>query len=374
MDTADGPNPVFTYGTTGVYQGAARLFYTRGPLDAASSIRPDGTITLVLPKSVFPNIQPGQAINVALASVRATVPSIIPSTGGTNETIPDTTEGNSYTLRPANLCLSNVAPLAVLTANVNNGLVPLAVNFSGAGSTDADAIDTIANYTFNFGDGTNDVDNGSNPTISHTFTKPGLYDVKLVVTDSRSKTSSNTAHQLIQVDTPLTGIASRKVHGAAGPFDVALPGTGQAGIECRAPGAGNSHQIIYSFVRNLTAAGTASLAQGTATVGTATIGPALNQVTVNLTNVNNAQHVAIKLDGVHDNAGAILDNVLARIDVLAGDVNASARTDSGDVTLVRNQTVSVPTQTNFRLDVNCSGRIDSGDVTVTRNASITVLP
>ena len=48
--------------------------------------------------------------------------------------------------------------------------------------------------------------------------------------------------------------------------------------------------------------------------------------------------------------------------------------DSGDVTAVRNRTVSIPDQQTFRFDVNASGRIDSGDVTVTRNASVTVLP
>ena len=60
--------------------------------------------------------------------------------------------------------------------------------------------------------------------------------------------------------------------------------------------------------------------------------------------------------------------------VLLGDVNSTGRTDAGDVTQVRNHTVSIPDQQTFRFDVNNSGRIDAGDVTVTRNASVTVLP
>jgi len=60
--------------------------------------------------------------------------------------------------------------------------------------------------------------------------------------------------------------------------------------------------------------------------------------------------------------------------VLLGDVNATARTDAGDVTAVRNKTVSIPDQQTFRFDVNASGRIDAGDVTTTRNATVTVLP
>jgi hypothetical protein len=59
--------------------------------------------------------------------------------------------------------------------------------------------------------------------------------------------------------------------------------------------------------------------------------------------------------------------------VLLGEVNASRRTDAGDVTVVRNNTVSIPDQQTFRYDVNTSGRIDAGDVTVVRNSSVTVL-
>src|SRR5262249_33725391 len=127
-----------------------------------------------------------------LGSVRATAPSAVPGSGGTNETIPDSTGSGSYALRPANLCLPNTPPLAVLTANVSDGPAPLA---------DADSIDTISRYTFNFGDGNDDV-NQTTPTITHTFTDAGEYIVRLVVTDSRGKVSSNTAQFKVDVDRP----------------------------------------------------------------------------------------------------------------------------------------------------------------------------
>ena len=60
--------------------------------------------------------------------------------------------------------------------------------------------------------------------------------------------------------------------------------------------------------------------------------------------------------------------------ILLGDVNSTARTDAGDVTAVRNKTISIPDQSTFRFDVNVSNRIDAGDVTATRNATVTVLP
>lgn len=208
MISADGVAPRFTYGSTGVFQGAARFFSTIGDLHPSSNYNADGTITLVLPKETFRSkavctgtcgpLNPGLGVSLALGSVRFSPPSEVPGSGGTNETIPDTTGAASYQLRPASLCLPNTAPFASLTANVTSGTVPLTVSFNGSGSSDADSIDTIATYTFNFSDGTDDVVQ-TTPTIIHTFNQGGLYDVKLVVTDSRGKLSSNTAHSLIEV-------------------------------------------------------------------------------------------------------------------------------------------------------------------------------
>jgi hypothetical protein len=104
------------------------------------------------------------------------------------------------------------------------------------------------------------------------------------------------------------------------------------------------------------------------------LGPNANQVTVDLSGITNAQHLTVTLNGVQDATGNILNNLIARMDVLLGDVNSSRRTDAGDVTAVRNLTVSIPNQQTFRADVNISGRIDAGDVTATRNATVTVLP
>ncbi len=372
MVTSDGAAPAFTYGTTGVFQGAARLFVTLGNLDAASNVRPDGTITLVLPKSVFAGIQPGAAITVNLGSVRATAPSAVPGTGGTNETIPDTTGGTSYVLRPANLCLPNAAPLASLAANINEGSKPLSVNFDASASSDSDAIDQIATYTFNFGEGGDDVVQ-STPTISHTFTNSGLYDVKLVVTDSRGKVSSNTAHQLIQVSLPLTNIASRKIHGGAGTFDINLPTSGAAGIECRSGGATNDYTIVYTFGTDLSAVDTATVT-GAGTVAARSIGPNPNQYTVNLTGVTNAQHLILTLDGVHDTAGAIFNNIAARMDVLVGDTTADGFGNSGDIAQTKSQSGQTVTASNFREDVTVDGNLNSGDIGLVKSKSGTALP
>jgi PKD repeat protein len=211
MISTDPTNPRFTLGSTGVPQNAARFFTTIADLPTgpnASNYKADGTITLVLPKELLRSkalcaaecapLSTNQAINITLGSVRFSPPSEIPGTGGTNETIPDTTGAASYQLRPASLCLPNTAPLARLSQDVTSGPVELTVHFDASDSSDPDTIDSIASYTFNFGDGNDDVVQTS-PTISHTFTKPGLYAVRLVVTDSRGKVSSNTDLKFVEV-------------------------------------------------------------------------------------------------------------------------------------------------------------------------------
>lgn len=60
--------------------------------------------------------------------------------------------------------------------------------------------------------------------------------------------------------------------------------------------------------------------------------------------------------------------------VLEGDVNGSGRVDSGDVSLVRQQTLQTITNSNFKEDINASGRIDSGDVSIARQQTLTTLP
>jgi len=218
MISSDNAAPAFTYGTTGVFQGAARFFTTVGNLDPSSTFNADGTITLVLPKETFRShavctgtcgpLNPGTAVSIALGSVRLSPPSEVPGSGGTNETIPDTTGAASYQLRPANLCLPNTAPVARLLTDKGTGTAPLTVTLNGSASSDDDSIDTIATYTFNFNDGTDDVVQSS-PVLMHTFNQGGLYDVKLVVTDSRGKVSSNTAHALVEVEQTTTPSAAQ---------------------------------------------------------------------------------------------------------------------------------------------------------------------
>ena len=95
-------------------------------------------------------------------------------------------------------------------------------------------------------------------------------------------------------------------------------------------------------------------------------------VTIDLHNVTNAQTIGITLNNVSD--GTNTGTVSVAMGVLLGDVNASGRVDSGDVSLVRQQTLQTITSSNFQEDINASGRIDSGDVSIARQQTLTSLP
>jgi hypothetical protein len=176
---------------------------------------------------------------------------------------------------------------------------------------------------------------------------------------------------------PLLSVVSRKVHGSAGTFDINLPLTGPRGIECRNPGStgssGVDYKLIFTFSGPVASCGTAS-------TGSVSSGPASNQCTVNLTSVPNAQYITVTLTGVSVPTAcpaAFTGNVSATMGLLIGDVNASTRTDAGDVTLVRQQTPSTPESLpawDFRRDVNASGRTDAGDVTIVRQHTPSTLP
>ena len=100
------------------------------------------------------------------------------------------------------------APVAVLTTDRTDGPLPLTVNFSSAGSNDADPGDSIS-FEWDFGDGTA---HSLDPNPSHTYTARGRYTAVLTVTDSSGKSTStstiitagNTSPTVV-VNTPVSG-------------------------------------------------------------------------------------------------------------------------------------------------------------------------
>jgi PKD repeat protein len=82
---------------------------------------------------------------------------------------------------------NNQPPSAAASATPTSGMVPLAVSFSGTGSSDVDG--NIVSYSWDFGDGT---PGASGATVSHTYTSPGTYSAALTVVDNNGASDTDT--------------------------------------------------------------------------------------------------------------------------------------------------------------------------------------
>ena len=171
-------------------------------------------------------------------------------------------------------------------------------------------------------------------------------------------------------DPALVRAVSRKSHGGM-PFDIELPLSGKAGIECRqGQGANlNDHQVVVTFATPVTAV-SASVTSGAGSVSS--VAPSGNDLIVNLTNVANAQTIAIKLFGVNDGSGPA--DIVVPMSLLLGDTGANGVVNSSDVSQTKLQSGVALSAANFRTDVTVNGSINSSDVSVVKLQSGTALP
>src|SRR5207249_4692270 len=102
----------------------------------------------------------------------------------------------------------------------------------------------------------------------------------------------------------LTALASRKVHGSAGTFDIDLPLSGSPGIECRSGGASGDYQLVFTFANPITSVGGATVTTGTGSISSRNIDPNdAHNYFVTLSGVTNAQRITVGLANVTDSAG-----------------------------------------------------------------------
>lgn len=184
------------------------------PADPLSTYSPAGFITIVVPRSGVGSPAVGQQLTGFL--MRQTTGAVTP------DNAPDNLgPTGSYTIVGNTFCRPNNAPLAALTATPAKGLAPLTVKLDASGSTDPDTdapADTIASYTFTFGDGSPNVTQAS-PVINHTY-QAGNYRAQVRVKDSRGKQSANVAGVNIEVTAATKPLAPTNLTGTAS-------GTGQ---------------------------------------------------------------------------------------------------------------------------------------------------
>jgi PKD repeat protein len=176
-----------------------------GDADSGTYDVATGVVTIVLSNSKAENVAAGNS----LAAVNVRTYLARPDSGTkTQSTADDITSDGNYTLVGNAACALNAAPTAKLVATPEQGNPPLTVAFDGSASTDPDAGDSIASYTFSFGDGSPDVTQSS-PTISHTYKHGGRFFATLTVLDSHGLQSANVASVPIKVAAQLLNLSTR---------------------------------------------------------------------------------------------------------------------------------------------------------------------
>ncbi|MGH9274507.1 MAG: PKD domain-containing protein [Acidimicrobiales bacterium] len=91
---------------------------------------------------------------------------------------------------------SNVAPTAAASATPTSGVAPVVVDFSSAGSSDADGV--IISRSWDFGDGSP----ASSADTSHTYTTAGTFTATLTVTDDDGATDTDTTTVVVSPPAP----------------------------------------------------------------------------------------------------------------------------------------------------------------------------
>jgi len=155
----------------------------------------------------------------------------------------------------------------------------------------------------------------------------------------------------------LQSALSRRVHGAAGTFD--LPLGNVVTNPTTEPRQGPAQTIVFTFDKPIASA-TATITEGTATAGAPTFSG--NDVIVGLTGVTDRQYVTIALANVASVDGGSGGSGSVRVGFLLGDVNQSRVVLLSDLVLVNAQLAKLVTSANFLKDVNANGTLTLGDI------------
>ena len=172
----------------------------------------------------------------------------------------------------------------------------------------------------------------------------------------------------------LQSVASRKVHGGAGTFNLPLslvvPPTVNHNPTTE-PRQGPAQTIVFTFDKPVNA-GTASVTEGAAAIGVLSFSG--NDVIVPLTGVTDQQYVTIAVNSVASTDGGTGGTGTVRIGFLLGDVNASRVVTLTDVGLVNAQLAQPVTAANYLKDVTAGGTLTLPDKVITNNNLTKSLP
>ena len=273
---------------------------------------------------------------------------------------------NSYVAGTAisqgTLQASHDGALGRWTVNVTaNGVLTLqnGVNNDYIADTAALSIVTGSLVNLNF---TGNADTINALLIDGVAQVPGFYGSS--ASGAQHPLSQFTGTEKILVQGPT--IVSRKTQGTNA-FDLYLPPYGYAdpAIECRSGGPTNQYQFVVTFLNPVTVED-ALVRDGNGTINGVS-GSGTNVVTINLSNVTNAQTIDVTLSGPN-----LLLDIPMRI--LVGDINANGVVNSSDVSQTKAESGHPLTNANFRADVTANGSITGTDVSFVKSRVGTALP
>lgn len=197
--------------------------------------------------------------------------------------------------------------------------------------------------------------------ISGTPTQPGIFNVTLIATNGAGTGTAMLAITIAGEIIAFNGVVSRKIHGAAGTFDVVInqftPIDGAIDVEPRAIGTG--HLLVFQFDNGIF--GTTNFTVQDATgqdVGTI-VNPAIvgHTIELTLTDIPDNKRVTVTLNGIN-----LTTTASASIGFLVGDVNNNRAVNAGDVSGVKARSGQAVDADNFRHDINATGTINASDI------------
>jgi photosystem II stability/assembly factor-like uncharacterized protein len=175
----------------------------------------------------------------------------------------------------------------------------------------------------------------------------------------------------------LTGVVSRKTHGTAGTFDIAIDPNGSltagSAITVDPRMIGTGHKIVFNFDKAPTSTGTVAVVNAAgASIGTASATLSGNTVIVTLTGVADVQRALVKLTNV---SGLAVD-VQAAVGFLVGDVDENRLVAGTDINLVKSAVANAttPNALTFKRDLNADGLLGPTDVNIVKSKASSFVP
>jgi hypothetical protein len=161
---------------------------------------------------------------------------------------------------------------------------------------------------------------------------------------------------------------SRKTHGTAGDFDIALnTEPGFESIECRSGGSAGAYTLVFAFDQAVESA-QASVVSGAGSIaaGSPAFDPENQTVGVDLTGVTSGQKITVRLSDIGGIAGQTAEISLR---LLAGDTNGDRVVNIADTAQTQSRSGQSTGAANFRSDVNGDGKINIADTAFIRSQS-----